>query len=74
MTDILIYLIFGTSIWVLIDAKNLGVKKGCIGGGVLDMGWLGWSFLCLGLWIIGFPAYIAMRPKYKKLRDEDSEK
>ncbi|NIA10463.1 MAG: hypothetical protein GWP10_12225 [Nitrospiraceae bacterium] len=56
----------GTSIWVLLDAKSIGVKKGQIKG-IANMGPWGWFFACLGLWIIGFPLYLVKRAEYKKI-------
>lgn len=57
-------LILTTSVWVLIDASVLGVRKGLVKG-FFDMGPVGWFLVCLLLWIIGFPAYLAMRGKLK---------
>lgn len=59
----------GTSLWVLIDAKQLGVKQGRMGGGFLDMGSWGWFFACLLLWILAFPAYLIKRSEYLRLKD-----
>jgi hypothetical protein len=61
---IILLVVVGTSIWVLMDASNLGVRRGALGGGFADMGVGGWFFVCLLLWIIGFPMYLATRPKY----------
>ena len=58
--------IIGTSIWVLVDAKSIGVKKGQIKG-LGDLGPWGWFFVCLLLWIVGFPFYLAKRSEYKKI-------
>lgn len=60
-------LVIGTSIWVGFDAHQLGVKRGVLGGGFTDMGVAGWVIGVLGLWIIGFPAYLATRPRYVAL-------
>ncbi len=64
MEAIFLLIVVGTSIWVVFDAKSIGVKKGQVQG-ILDMGPWGWFFVCLFLWIVGFPAYLAMRGKYK---------
>ena len=69
METLIILVIVGTSIWVAFDAKSIGIKKGQLKG-MLDMGPLGWFFVCLFLWIIGFPAYLAMRGKYKKINEQ----
>ena len=58
--------IIGTSIWVLVDAKSIGVKKGQIKG-IANLGPWGWFFVCLLLWIVGFPFYLAKRSEYKKI-------
>lgn len=60
-------MVIGTSIWVAFDAQNIGVKTGQLGGGLLDMGCYGWFFLCLLLWIVGFPLYLIKRPEYIKI-------
>ncbi len=62
-------LILGTSIWVLFDAKTIGVKKGQLEG-VADMGPWGWFIVCLLLWIIGFPVYLAKRGEYKRINEK----
>ena len=38
MAAILFVIVIGTSIWVAVDASNLGVKRGSLGGGFADMG------------------------------------
>lgn len=58
--------VIATSLWVLVDAKTIGVRKGQITG-FLNMGPWGWFFVCLFLWIIGFPLYLAKRGEYKRL-------
>ena len=58
--------VIGTSIWVLIDASSIGVKKGMIKG-FFDMSPVGWFFGCLLAWIIAFPSYIAKRSQLKEI-------
>ena len=60
-------IVLGSSIWVLVDAKNIGVRKGLVPG-FFNLGAWGWFFCCLLLWIVGFPAYMAMRSRYKEAR------
>ena len=62
-----IVIVLGTSIWVLVDAKTIGVKKGQLQG-ILDMGPWGWFFSCLLIWIVGFPLYLAKRGQFKRLQ------
>ena len=76
MGDIILLLVVGTSIWVGVDAKTIGVKKGQIEG-MGNMGPLGWFFVCLLFWIVGFPFYLAKRGEFKKLaksRRPDSDR
>jgi hypothetical protein len=57
-----------TSIWVVFDSSRMGVKSGCLGGGLADMGPFGWFMSTFLLWGIAFPLYLATRPKYVKLQ------
>ena len=66
MDTIVWIIVIATSIWVLVDAKTIGVKKGQIKG-VANMGPGGWFFVCLLLWIVGFPFYLAKRGEFKKI-------
>ena len=69
MGDFFLVVVIATSIWVLIDAKTIGVKKGQIEG-MGNLGPWGWFFVCLLLWIIGFPFYLAKRPEFKRINAE----
>lgn len=66
MDSIVLIIVLVTSIWVLVDAKTIGVKKEQITG-VANMGPAGWFFVCLLLWIVGFPFYLAKRGEFKKI-------
>ncbi len=57
-------IVLGSAVWVLFDAKSIGVKKGLITG-VGNNGPWGWFFVTLLLWIIGFPMYLYYRGKFK---------
>lgn len=61
-------IVVASAVWVLVDASNLGVRRGCLGGGMFDMGKAGWFFATLLLWVVGFPAYLATRPRYVEKR------
>ena len=69
MDTMILLVILGTSIWVLFDVRSIGVKKGMVKG-LGDMGPWGWFFVTLFLWIVGFPAYLAIRGKYKKIKQQ----
>ena len=66
MGIVMFLIVIGTSIWVLYDAKKIGVKKGQIKG-LANMGPWGWFFATLFIWIIGFPLYVAKRGEFKKV-------
>ena len=51
------------AIWVVWDASNIGVKNGQAPG-FPDFGPVGWFFLTLCCWCVGFPFYIAKRKTY----------
>jgi hypothetical protein len=59
----------GTSIWVLFDAKSIGVQKGQMKG-IGNMGPWGWFFCSLLLWIVAFPVYLAKRGDYKRINNK----
>jgi len=64
MGIVIFLVVIVTSIWVFIDANKIGARKGLITG-FADMGPVGWFFVCLLLWIIGFPLYLINRGKIK---------
>lgn len=64
--DIVVILVLGTSIWVLFDARAIGIQPGQIKG-FTDMGHWGWFFACLFLWIVCFPLYLSKRNEYKRI-------
>jgi hypothetical protein len=66
MAEFMWLLIIATSIWVVVDAKAIGVKSGQIEG-LGNMGPWGWFFVCLLLWIVGFPFYLAKRGEFKRI-------
>lgn len=66
MGSLIWLIIIGTSIWVFFDAKSIGVKKGQITG-LGNLGPFGWFIVCLLLWIVGFPFYIAKRGEFKRI-------
>lgn len=53
-----------SAVWVLFDAKNIGVRKGLIPG-MGNIGPWGWFFVTLLFWIVGFPMYLYYRGKFK---------
>lgn len=65
MFELTLLVMAGTSLWVLVDSKSIGVKKGKIKG-FFDMGRAGWFFSCVLIWIVAFPAYLVKRNEYKR--------
>jgi len=66
MDTYILLLVVVTSIWVFVDAKKIGVKKGQVKG-LADLGPAGWLFACLLLWIVAFPLYLIKRPELKQV-------
>ena len=60
-----LWIIAVSAIWVLFDAKSIGVKKGVVSG-LGNIGPWGWFFVVAFLWIIGFPMYLYYRGKFKE--------
>jgi hypothetical protein len=60
-------IVIGTTIWVGVDASNLGFRRGRLGGGLIDMGVAAYVICCLLLWIISFPCYLVARGRYKSM-------
>jgi tetratricopeptide (TPR) repeat protein len=56
----------GISLWVLYDAKQIGVRKGLIKG-LGNMGPWGWYIACLLLWIVVLPFYLYKRNEFIKI-------
>ena len=54
-----------TSLAVLVDAKQLGIRKGQLPG-FTDLGPWGWFVACLLLWVVAFPLYLLRRGAYQK--------
>jgi hypothetical protein len=57
----------GSCVWVYFDARELGIRKGRLGGGGLDMSPTSWVICCALLWLIAFPAYLVARGRYRAL-------
>ncbi len=64
MEIIVFFIIIATAIWVYIDAKSIGIKKGQLSG-FCDMTPLSWALCVLLLWIVAFPLYLIKRPEIK---------
>ena len=60
-------LILTAILWVGFDSGRLGVRKGVLGGGLFDMGRVGWVIVTLIAPPIGLIAYAATRPRYVAL-------
>ena len=64
MIDLLaMSLVFGSSFWVLIDSRKIGIKKGTTKG-FFNMGPTGWFLACLLFWIAAFPVYLVKRREH----------
>jgi hypothetical protein len=59
---LLLYLVIGTTVWVNMDARNRR-WTGC----KLATDRIGWTLGCLLLWIVFFPAYLAVRADHPRV-------
>ncbi len=55
-------------IWVLVDARTIGVEKGQLEG-LLNLGPGEWCACCLVFWPVGLPLYLAKREELKRIAD-----
>ena len=73
MIDLLfVFVVFGTSLWVFIDATNIGIKKDTTKG-FFNMGPTGWFLACLLCWIAAFPAYLVKRHQHIRAATADEQ-
>src|SRR5450432_2245501 len=66
---LMLLIVFVSAIWIYLDAKSIGVRKGMLKG-FFDLGPAGWFWVTALLWIVGFPAYLAKRSQLKRLAAE----
>ena len=52
--------VVGTSVWVFVDAQQIGARKGLVRG-LANLSPGEWLVACLLLWIVAFPLYLATR-------------
>lgn len=64
-------ILIGCAIWVYVDAKSIGARKG-LTPGFLDLGPVAWSLATLLLWLLAFPLYLAHRGKIKDAAARES--
>ena len=69
MSEIILIVVVVPSIWVLVDAKKIGVNKGQIQE-LGNPGAWGWFFVCLLFWVVGFPFYLAKRSAFKRFNNQ----
>ncbi len=64
MGFLILLLVVGTTIWVGVDAHKLGVRRGSLPGSFCDLSVASWVICCLLLWVLVFPLYLVIRPRY----------
>ncbi len=65
MNEIMMALVVASSIWVHLDARKIGARKGLVSG-LADLNPAGWLVACLFLWIVAVPLYLIKRPALKQ--------
>ena len=65
--------VVGTTVWVWIDSRNIGIKKGSTKG-FFNMGPTGWFLACLLCWIVAFPVYVIKRREHLLTVADGSER
>lgn len=66
MTELMWIVVIASSIWVFIDAKQIGIRKGQMPG-LFDADPVLWAAATFLLWIVVFPAYLVKRGEYKRI-------
>ena len=64
MTGLIFVMVLATSIWVAVDASNLGAPRDR-SLGVAGSSPLAWGQACIVMWIVFFPLYLAKRTKIR---------
>lgn len=64
MTGLIFVTVLATSIWVAVDASNLGAPRDR-NLGVAGSSPLAWGLACIVMWIVFFPLYLAKRPRIR---------
>ena len=64
MTGLIFVMVLATSIWVAVDASNLGAPRDR-NLGVAGSSPLAWGLACIVMWIVFFPLYLAKRTKIR---------
>ena len=73
MIDLLaLSVVFGSSFWVLIDSRKIGIQKGT-SNGFFNMGPTGWFLACLLFWIAAFPFYLVKRHEHMRALAEKEQ-
>ena len=62
----MIVLVLGTSIWAAVDAGSIGAGKVASDCWSVNTSPGQWFFLCLLVWIVFFPLYLAKRSGIKR--------
>ena len=66
MTLLVLLGVIGTSLWVWVDTKSIGVERGQLDG-LADMTPLEWFGCALILWPLGVLFYLAKREELKRI-------
>src|SRR5690606_33263189 len=65
---VMVLLVFGSLVWVYIDASALKTDQGQVTGFV-NMSPGRWTFACFLIWIVAFPIYLVARAEIQKANE-----
>ena len=58
---VVLLVVVAAAVLVLVDSARLGARRGALGGGLLDIGPVGWFVCVLLVWFVALPAYLVAR-------------
>ncbi len=58
---VVLLVVLAAAVLVLVDSARLGARRGALGGGLLDIGPVGWFVCVLLVWFVALPAYLVAR-------------